>query len=230
MSTPYGGNDPEQWSEQGQQQGQQQGQPQGQPQWNQQPQYGHQPQYGQQPYGGQPGSYPPSGPLPQQPGYPQGGQPQPYGTQPGGYPAYGQPQPGYGQPQHGQFLGQETWLQQPGYPNAPETEDKRSKVALWIGIGVLAVVVAAVAFLGFVAPGWFVEKTFDSSAMETGIEGILIDQYRIAGVTGVSCPGGQKVEVGNTFDCTATIGSEQKSIPIKVTSEDGNYEVGKPAP
>jgi hypothetical protein len=238
MSTPYGGNDPQQW--------------------------GQQPQYGQQPGG----AYPPSGPQPQQPGYGQspqdpqqqqwgqpqnpqnpqqpqwGQQPPPYGQQPG-YPQqpYGQPQdqpggaypqtgpqqygqPGQGQPgQPGQYdYGQ----QQPGYPGAPAGE-KTSKKGLFIGLGALVAVLIVVGVLGFVAPAFFVTKVFDNAAVQTGVQKILTENYKIEGVTAVTCPAEQEVKDGVTFECTATVAGKTQTVPITVKGADGNYEVGTPA-
>lgn len=244
MSTPYGGNDPQQW---GQQPGGYPGAPggpssggfpaQGQEQWGQPqqppPQWGQpgQPQYGQQP-GGYPGGqpvqpvqpgqqYPGSGPMPQQqPGYPQ---------------QYGQDQWGQQQPpQQAQQWGQPQYGQQPGgYPPFPEQggpqEKKKSSLPLWLGVGVLVLILGTVAFLGFVAPGFFNNTTFDSTQMESGVKGVLSNQYQVANVESVDCPDDQPVEAGHSFECTATIGGQAKKVQIKVVDDEGKYEVGKPA-
>lgn len=220
--------------QQGAQQWQQQWAPQaGQPQPYGQP--GHQQQW-QQPYGGPPqtqqphpygqppgGAYPASGPLPQlQPGAPahsgyasaaQENPAQPYAAQQ--YPGQGYPAAGAQD-----YPGAPSSAEQPGKSNAP----------LWVGVGVLALIVVVIGVLGFVAPGWFNTTVFDQSAMQAGVEKILREQYQIPDVQGVSCPDGQEVEVGNTFDCTAIIAGEQRAVPITVTGNDGKYEVGKPAP
>jgi len=257
MSTPYGGNDPQQ-----PQYGQQPGGayppsgPQEQPQWgqqqqpppdpNQQQQWG-QPQQPQQPqqWGQQPGGYTP----PQQPQW--GQQPPPYGQQPGGgYPQSGpQQQPQYGQqpggaypqsgpqqqPQYGQQPpgppGQYDYGQQfPGATPAPEGEKPaKSKKGLLIGIIVLVVVVAAVGVLGFVTPGFFKTQVFNNTQMQTDVQKLLTDTYKIDGVTGVTCPAEQKVEDGAKFECTATIAGKPQQIPITVKGDGGNYEVSPPA-
>jgi hypothetical protein len=221
MSTPYGGNDPQQW--------------------------GQQPQYGQQPGG----AYPPSGPQPQQPGYGQsqgpqhqqqwGQQPQ-YGQQPG-YPQqppqYGQPQqeqPGGAYPpsgpqpqqQYGQ-PGQYDYGQPPGYPGPPQAGEKKSKKGLLIGIVALVVVGAAVGVLGFVAPGFFVTKVFDNMAVQTGVTTIYKQKYSEPTIKDVTCPAQQEVKDGLTFECTANVAGKPVRVPITVKGTGGNYEVGTPA-
>jgi hypothetical protein len=252
MSTPYGGNDPQQpqygqqpggayppsgqqeqpqWGQQPpsydpnqQQQWGQPQQPQQPQQWGQQPggySPPQQPQWGQQPppYGQQPPGYPPSGPQ---------AQPQ-YGQQPGGaYPQSGpQAQPQYGQPQPGQYdYGQQ---QYPGQ-GAPEGEQPaKSKKGLLIGVVALVVVLAVVGVLGFVAPGFFKTQVFNNTQMQTDVQKLLTETYKIDGVTAVTCPAEQKVEDGAKFECTATIAGKPQQVTITVKGDGGNYEVSPPA-
>lgn len=233
MSTPYGGNDPQQQPQWGQQPGygQQPGGaqppsgPQQQPQWGQQPQQ-QQPQWGQQPA--------PYDPAQQQPGYPQSGpqqqpqwgqQPQQYGQQPG-YPQSGpQQQPQYGQPQQ---QGQYDYGQFPSTQG--ETQGKpKSKKGLFIGIGALVVIIAAVGVLGFVTPGWFNTQVFNNTQMQTDVQKLLTETYQIPEVTAVSCPSGKEVKDGVKFSCTATISGKPQDVPITVKGDTGNYEVSPPA-
>jgi hypothetical protein len=228
MSTPYGGNDPQQ-----PQYGQQPGGayppsgPQEQPQWGQQPpsydpnqqQWGGQPQQPQQPppYGQQPGG-----------GYPQSGpQAQPQYGQPGGaYPQSGpQAQPQYGQQPGGQY----DYTQQFPGTAAPEGEQApKSKKGLLIGVVAAIVVVAVVLVLGFVAPGFFKTQVFNNTQMQTDVQKLLTETYKIDGVTGVTCPAEQKVEDGAKFECTATIAGKPQQVPITVKGDGGNYEVSPP--
>ncbi|AUI58811.1 DUF4333 domain-containing protein [Amycolatopsis sp. BJA-103] len=271
MSTPYGGNDPQQQPQWGQQPGygeqpggaQPPSGPQQQPQWGQQPQYDpsqtqqqqpqwgqqpapydpsqqqpgypqqqpgydpsqtqQQPQWGQQPpqYGQQPG-YPQSGPQ-QQPGYPQSGPQQ----QPG-YPQSGpQQQPQYGQPQQqGQYeYGQGQFAGTQG-----EGQDKpKPKKGLFIGIGALVVIIAAVGVLGFVTPGWFNTQVFNNTQMQTDVQKLLTETYGIKEISAVTCPSGQEVKDGVKFTCTATIEGKPQEVPITVKGDTGNYEVSPPA-
>ncbi|WP_410657735.1 DUF4333 domain-containing protein [Amycolatopsis sp. lyj-112] len=257
MSTPYGGNDPQQQPQWGQQPGygQQPGGaqppsgPQQQPQWGQQPQYDpsqtqqQQPQWGQQPA--------PYDPSQQQPGYPQSGQqPQPgydpsqpqwgqqgqqpqYGQQPGYPPSGPQQQPGYPQsgpqqqPQYGQ--PQQQGQYDYGQPQGEAQDKPKSKKGLFIGIGALVVIIAAVGVLGFVTPGWFNTQVFNNTQMQTDVQKLLTETYQIPNVSAVSCPSGKEVKDGEKFACTATIEGKPQEVPITVKGDTGNYEVSPPA-
>lgn len=72
-------------------------------------------------------------------------------------------------------------------------------------------------------------KVFTTTRLEVGIRTILTEQYQIEGVESVSCPPAQDVVVGHTFQCVAVIHGEHRAVPIRVTSDEGHYEVGKPA-
>lgn len=217
MSTPYGGNDPQQWGQQ----------PQGPPSGGSPAQGG---------YGWQPGADPQQG---QQFGQPAYGQQQPqYGQQPGyTQPGYGQQQPQYGQqqpPAWGQPIqpgqqGPYDYGQQGGFGQAPGEPAKKSGKGLWIGLGALVVVLAVAAVLLFWQPGWLRPKVFDNAMMQTAVQKILNETYQVpGGAQTVSCPSGQEVKSGATFDCTATIGGKQQQVPITVTSDSGDYQVGLP--
>lgn len=82
----------------------------------------------------------------------------------------------------------------------------------------------------FVVPGFAVTKTLDNTAVQRGVSDILTSSYQVDNVTAVSCPSGQKVKSGTTFSCSAVIDGTQVSVPIRVVSDDGRYEVGEPTP
>ncbi|HEX7659807.1 MAG TPA: DUF4333 domain-containing protein [Pseudonocardiaceae bacterium] len=124
-------------------------------------------------------------------------------------------------------------------PDFPADEDEpRGRTGLVWGIVVAAVVIiAGFVVLGYVwAPwepagrGFLVNTVFDSSAMDAGVAGILRTDYGYSDIqaSDVSCPANQAVRQGSTFSCTASINGSTKLIPIKVTSDDGNYEVYRP--
>lgn len=245
MTSPYGPpgeNNPQQWGQQPYGSGSGQGTPSGGfPAQGQQP--GQPGQFGQQPGYGQP-----------QPGQPQPGQPQPgYGQQPGQPGQYGQ-QPGYGQQpppgaypgqpgqpgDTGQFAqqpgfpgqagpyGQPGFGEQPGYGQPPAGPKKKSPLPLILG-GLAVLLVAAVAVLGFVWPGWFLKKVFDENAVQDGVKKILTEKYNVSKVESASCPSGQAVTQGSTFDCKVKIDGKDKTVTITV--KDGGralYEVSLP--
>ncbi|KOX27997.1 hypothetical protein ADK67_13010 [Saccharothrix sp. NRRL B-16348] len=230
MTSPYGpsgGNDPQpQWGQQQQPYGggypgtpsggfpAQQPNPYGQPDPSQQ-QWGQQP--GQQPYTQQyPAGYDPNNPQSNPYGQPQQGQ---FGQQPG---QFGQPgQPGqYGQ-QPGQFGQPGQYGQQP--------PPKKSSAVLWVVVALVVLVVAAVGITGFVAPGFFNTKVFDQAAVQSGVVGVLKDDYKISDVESATCPAEQEVKPNTTFECTVKVGGKDKTVKITVKTEDGEYEVGQPA-
>ncbi|SEH76343.1 protein of unknown function [Mycolicibacterium rutilum] len=179
--------------------------------------------------------------------YPTGEQ---YGQQTGAYPyqqpgQYTQPQYGqqYGQPQYGQQPGQTgQYEQQPGqfgqYPQytAPGAEEgsKRSLAVIGTVLGVLAaIIIAVVAVLGFWKPGFFVTKTLDIDAAQTGVQQILTDEangYGAKNVKDVKCNDGQNptVEKGATFNCEVSIDGTKRQVTVTFQDDDGTYEVGRP--
>ncbi|MFC4947762.1 DUF4333 domain-containing protein [Pseudonocardia sp. GCM10023141] len=205
-------------------------------------QQGAQPQYGgqQPPYGGQQyGQQPPPG---QWGGQPQQGGPQQGGPQQGWPPPQAQPgqqgwQPGPEQGWQGQ-QPQQQWGGQPqgapqqqwgGAPAAAPAAARggRSKLPLILG-AVVVLIIAAVAVLGFVTPGFFVSKVFDTAAVQNGVTKVLNDSYAVK-ATGVTCDKDVKVVKGATFSCKATVDGAQVTVPIRITGDDGAYEVGRPA-
>ncbi|CAM01571.1 uncharacterized protein DUF4333 [Saccharopolyspora erythraea NRRL 2338] len=178
---------------------------------------GQQPPWGQQPQG--PGPYP--GGVPQS-GY-GCGQPGGYGHQ-GGYGGqpYGAPPAPYGQYPQGGFGGQ------PGF-GGPAPEKRKRRALPWVLGGVVLVVVAAAVFvLGFVAPGWFVRSVFDAESVEKGVRQTLETSYRLGDVGPVTCPSGQAVQPGHSFDCRVTVEGRQQSVKVTVKNDKGTYEVGHP--
>ncbi|MCY7343194.1 MAG: DUF4333 domain-containing protein [Pseudonocardia sp.] len=188
--------------------------PHGQPPYGQQP-HG-QPPYGQQPYGAAPLGQPTqqwSGEQQQSWGPPaaEGWEPQPWAQQPA--------QP-WGSQQGAQQWG-------PGYPVPPDSRPGTSRLLLILG-GVGVLVVAMIAVLGFVTPGFLVTRVFDAAAVQDGVRRVLTDDYRIDGVASVTCGDAIQVTSGKSFDCQATIDGEQVPVPVRITTDSGNYEVGRP--
>ncbi|WP_406278036.1 DUF4333 domain-containing protein [Nocardia sp. NBC_00881] len=166
---------------------------------------------------------------PQQWGQQQPQQPQ-WGQQPAqqGQPQQGQPQWGQPQPQDWGQQGQQQWGQQQpqwGAQQAPPQGGKGGK-GLIIGLSVLGVVVIG-AIIGLVLVLTAKDK-LDQAAVQDGVKKVLSDSYGIQDVSDVSCPSGEEVKVDATFQCDLKVSGEAKKVTIKITKEDGTYEVGRP--
>ncbi|WP_051133211.1 DUF4333 domain-containing protein [Nocardia paucivorans] len=203
------------WGDQG---GQQQW-GQSQPQWGAQQPSQPQPQWGgQQP--SQPHPQPQWQPQPQQ--QPQQ-QPQPQWGQ--------QPQQDWGQQQSQEWQQpQQQWGQQPqqqwgGQPGP--TPGGGKKTGLIVGLAVLALaVVGGVVALILVLTA---KDELDQGALQNGVQKVLSESYGIEDISDVTCPSGQEVKVDATFTCELKVGGEAKTVNIKITKEDGTYEVGRPS-
>lgn len=189
--------------------------------WSQQPGGGAAAPWGAQ--AGTTGDTPAWGQQPgqQQPGQPGAGQQQ-WGQQPG------QQQPGWGAPQ-GQQWGQQPagapgGPQQPGAAGAPGGKSKTPLILA--GVGVLAVVV--VVLLGIALFGNFGTATLESGAAEAGVSKVLTESYGATQVGNVSCPDGQEVASGNSFDCTVTVDGQHRTVTLTFTDDNGTYEVSRP--
>ncbi|WP_020662762.1 DUF4333 domain-containing protein [Amycolatopsis benzoatilytica] len=229
-----------------------QGQPSSGGQWAQQPQYPAQqypPQgYPAQPYGqpqGQPYAQPQGQPAPaQQYGQPQG-QPapgQPYSqpqsqpmpgqqyAQPYGDPAQPQSQPTPAQPQDqpGATYGGGFQPSEYGGLGAFSAADKkpRSKKPLLIA-GAVVVVLAAAGGISW-ATGVFSGDTLEQKSLQDGVSRVLNESYGEPDVKNVSCPSGQKVGNGVTFDCTVQVGGQPKKVTVRVLNDKPEYSVGAP--
>lgn len=73
-----------------------------------------------------------------------------------------------------------------------------------------------------------VRTMFDRKAMQTSVLRLLEDDYGIDRVQQVTCPRGEEVVDGNTFQCTAVIDGKAKQIEITVTGDEGQYVVSHP--
>ncbi|OQS15827.1 hypothetical protein B0T36_07625 [Nocardia donostiensis] len=182
------------------------------------------------------GSQQPSQPHPQQPD-PQQAQPtQQWGSNQGGQQQWGQqPQPqqqwgqqpnqDWGQPQPQPQWGQPQPQQQWGQP-AQQQPGGGKKTGLVIGLAVLALaVIGGIVTLILLLNA---EDELDKAAVQDGVQKVLSESYGIEDVSDVSCPAGQEVKVDATFTCDLKVSGEAKTVSIKITKEDGTYEVGRP--
>ncbi|MET8654351.1 DUF4333 domain-containing protein [Nocardia aurea] len=166
---------------------------------------------------------------------PQWGQQQPPQTGAQPQQQWGQSQQQWGQqqpPQDWNQQPQQQWGQQqppqqwhPGQPTPPSSGGKGK--GLFIGLGILGVlVVGAIVALVVVLTS---KDKLDQAAVQEGVKKVLTDSYGIQDVDGVSCPSGQEVKVDATFECTLQVSGEQKKVNVKITNENGTYEVGRPS-
>jgi hypothetical protein len=90
---------------------------------------------------------------------------------------------------------------------------------------------AAVAL--FVWPGFLNKKVFDERQVTSGVTGVLTGAaptgYGLTGVSDVSCPSGQEVKAGTSFECTLTLNGAPKTVTVEVKSDDGLYQVNPPS-
>ncbi|OBG95255.1 hypothetical protein A5697_02215 [Mycobacterium sp. E3251] len=94
-------------------------------------------------------------------------------------------------------------------------------------VGAVAVLVA-----GFWAPGFFVTKQLDVTAVQAGVAHVLSDPagYGAKNVSDVTCNDGQNPTVtkGGSFTCQATIDHLKHQFLVTFTDDTGGYEVSAP--
>ncbi|MFC9999800.1 DUF4333 domain-containing protein [Nocardia sp. NPDC127526] len=115
----------------------------------------------------------------------------------------------------------------PGQQQWPPQQPPKKKTGLYIGLAAAAVLIVAAIVGGVLA--LTAKDQLDNKAVATGVQKVLKDSYGIEDVQDVSCPSGQKVEVDKTFECSLKVGGESKKVTIKITKDDGTYEVGRPS-
>lgn len=195
-----------------------------------QPAYGQQGAYGApdpQAQAGQYGAPAPQGVYGQQSAYaPTGPQDQYGGQQYGGQQYTGQQYAGQqfgGQPPYGgQFGGGDQFSAM-----AAPSGKKGLRTLLLIGGGVAVLIAAILLITAFIAPGW-APKTISQSAVQDGVKKVLTEDYQATEVSDVQCPSGQRVEQGQSFSCTATVGGQQQTVTVTFLDDDGKYEVSRP--
>ena len=152
-----------------------------------------------------------------------------YPPQPGGYPGQQQPYPGQQQWAGGGQAPQ--WG--PGYPPLPDVSRApgRSRTPLIVG-AVVVVLLGIGAVLAFVTPGFLNSTVFDQAALQSGVQRVLTDDYGYPVVGEVVCgdpaQGPIPVRAGDTFTCATTIDGVPATVPVRITSGAGDYEVSRP--
>lgn len=139
---------------------------------------------------------------------------------------WGDPDPAASPGQQEQFApGEEPWA-----PNEAVRPPRRGPFGLapaaLAGIGAGVVVLAVLAVLAFVAPGFAVTSTLDKTALQNGVTQVLTQNYKLQ-VGSVDCPDDVEASTGTAFACQALVDGEQVSVPGQVTSDEGDYQVGR---
>lgn len=111
----------------------------------------------------------------------------------------------------------------------PPPPPRRKSKAPWVfGGAILVVVAGSLAVVGFVHPGVLVRDQLDANSVQHGVRQTLEDSYHLGTVESVTCPKGQLVVAGRSFDCQVTLEGGTKPVSVTVRDEFGTYEVGYP--
>ncbi|QXV59995.1 DUF4333 domain-containing protein [Amycolatopsis sp. TNS106] len=108
----------------------------------------------------------------------------------------------------------------------PAKKPKGSKKTLLVG-GIAAAVVIA-GGVGAWLLGAFAGDTLDQKSVQDGVARVLNEHYGEPDVKNVSCPSGQPVENGTTFDCSIDLSGQQKKVTVRVLNTTPEFEVGAP--
>ncbi|UOX86574.1 DUF4333 domain-containing protein [Amycolatopsis sp. FBCC-B4732] len=153
---------------------------------------------------------PPSQPTPQQ--HP--------GTPAADRPAQGQPGQQFGggfQPAQYGGLG--------AFTPEPAKKPKSKKPLLIAGAAVLVLVVGGGAAWLL---GAFRGDVLEQQSLQDGVVKVLNENYGEPDVKNAQCPSNEAARNGTTFDCTVTIGGQEKKVTVRVLNDRPEYEVGAP--
>jgi hypothetical protein len=180
-------------------------------------------QWNQAPQPGTTGSF--SGPWP--PGQPNSGPWSPP-SQPPSQPTPQQPPaPGQGQHQHQQQYGGGFQPAQYGGLGAfavePAKKPKKPLLIAGAAVLVLALGGGAAWLLGA-----FRGDVLEQQSLQDGVVKVLNENYGEPDVKNAQCPADEAAKNGTTFDCTVTIGGQQKKVTVRVLNDRPEYEVGAP--
>ncbi|MEV6442139.1 DUF4333 domain-containing protein [Amycolatopsis sp. NPDC051716] len=174
--------------------------------------------------GSHPGQWNPGQPSgsfsgPWQPGPPNSGP-----WQPPSQPTPQQPAPGPGQQYGGGF--QPTQYGGLGaFAVEPQKKPKPKKPLL---IAAVAVLVLALGGGAAWLLGAFRGDVLEQQSLQDGVVKVLNENYGEPDVKNAQCPANEAARNGTTFDCTVTIGGQQKKVTVRVLNDRPEYEVGAP--
>jgi hypothetical protein len=170
-----------------------------------------------------------------QPGQPSGSfsGPWPPGQQAGGpwqppsqpTPQQPTPTPGHGQPQYGGGFQPSQYGGLGAFPAEPAKKPKPKKPLL---IALAAVVVLAAGGGAAWLLGAFRGDVLDQHSLQDGVVKVLNENYGEPDAKNAQCPANEAARNGTTFDCTVTIGGQQKKVTVRVLNDRPEYEVGAP--
>lgn len=144
-----------------------------------------------------------------------------------GQQTYGQPTPGW--PQQGQPGHPQPHYPQPSPASSAQPARRSGKAPTVIVTALLTAVVSVTATL--LATGAFTAApTFEDAALAEGVAEVLTTNFDLTDVADISCPVGVTVTAGTEFECTFTSGGEDRSVPVTVLNDEGQYRVGGPVP
>lgn len=121
--------------------------------------------------------------------------------------------------------GDEPWSPRENV-RSPRTGPFGLGLAVWGAIAAAVVLLAVVLVTAFLVPGWAVTRNLDQTALQNGVTQVLTQDYGL-GVGAVQCPDDVAVSTGTEFSCQAVVDGEQVEVPGTVTSDEGDYQVGR---
>ncbi|MEV6831289.1 DUF4333 domain-containing protein [Amycolatopsis sp. NPDC051102] len=107
----------------------------------------------------------------------------------------------------------------------PEKKPKSKKPLL---IAAAAVLVLALGGGAAWLLGAFRGDVLDQQSLQDGVVKVLNENYGEPDVKNAQCPANEAAQNGTTFDCTVTIGGQQKKVTVRVLNDRPEYEVGAP--
>ena len=81
--------------------------------------------------------------------------------------------------------------------------------------------------------GFLNKKVFDEKQVAQGVTSVLTGNppsgYGLTGVTDVTCPSGQPVQAGTSFQCDLKVDGKSTKVTVNVQDNNGLYQVNPPS-
>lgn len=134
-------------------------------------------------------------------------------------------------PRHHLTPGGNVWAPAPFTAHTARAGLRGKRLPLYLGAAA-TVIATAVLIAGFWAPGFFLTKQLDVTAVQAGVTHVLSDPngYGARDVSDVTCNDGHNPTIvkGGTFTCQATIDHIKHQFTVIFTDDAGSYEVSAP--